>query len=125
MWGAALLLLWGLLALNIILLEVFSFAQTIFIVTGAILLGGLVVFYLYYFYCYFKKHKKVLELQDEYVETLKPDKPLRFCPTDEELMKSYYESQMNDVSEREKKERSDDNSKTTNEEGVEEELEMS
>ena len=121
-WAILLSLLWGLLLVDFMMLEAFDFGQTILIVMGGVLLGLIALFYLWFFVCYIRNHKNVIKLQDKYVDSLKPDKPLRFCPTDDELVAKYYEAQTadtNSITQSDERENEDGN---TNEE--QEELEL-
>lgn len=82
--------LWISLILHIFFLEIIGFRMEDMMVTGIITISLLVMFYIYYFYLYFKNKQKVAKLKQEYLDSLKPTKPLLFCPTDEELEKKYY-----------------------------------
>lgn len=90
--GPVILTLWALIILHIVIIELLKIDLTIFNITAFLVLGCLMTVHIWFLYVYLKNHKKVQELQDQYVETLKPDKPLRFCPTDDELMKRHFEN---------------------------------
>ena len=47
---------------------------------------------------YYKSKQSVAKLKHEYLESLKPKAPLRFCASDSELLKAYKES-ANEISE--------------------------
>lgn len=83
--------LWCLVIFHIFAYEVWSLNSILLTITGICSLVAVVILHVWFLVVYFKNHKKVLSLQDQYIETLKPEKPLRFCPTDEELMKKHME----------------------------------
>lgn len=105
--------LWLLLVLHLLAYEVFGFNYILFTATGILSLVATVVFHVWFMLSYFKNHKKVRDLQDQYIETLKPEKPLRFCPSDEELVKKHQE----------KLHQEKENKQNTNEDSFEMELE--
>lgn len=111
--------LWLSLILHIVLLEGLGLTQNDLMPTGIITISLLVVFYCYYFYLYFKNKRKVDKLKQEYLDSLKPTKPLLFCPTDEELEKRYYTA----IKEPKRNEKS--YTKEENESANEDEIEMS
>ena len=82
-------ILWASLIFHIIGLEVVGLMVEPLIVTGVITMVLLVIVYAYFIYFYVKNKKKINDLKKQYLESLKPDKPLRFCPTDEELLQKY------------------------------------
>jgi len=83
--------LWILFAWHFIALEVINLDSTVWVITGTINMIALIFFHAYFIYMYTKNKKKVMDLKEQYIETLKPDKPLRFCPSDDELMKRHLE----------------------------------
>lgn len=113
------IVLWTLLIVHLIIFEILRIDSIVFVITGCVVLLGIVLRNGLFLYGYFKSHKKVLELQDEYIETLKPEKPLRFCPSDEELIRLHFE-QNNTLS---LNQQSKEDLQTTNEECEELEIE--
>ena len=83
--------LWIIFILHIIAIEVIHLEETTWVITGAIVAGCLVGFHVYFIYVYLKNLRRVKDLQEQYIETLKPVKPLRFCPSDDELVGRHYE----------------------------------
>lgn len=81
--------LWLCGALFFVLYEISNIRQAWLVVFGIVTIVLLVALHAFYFYIYFKNKNKVRELQQKYLDSLKPDKPLRFCDSDEELMKKY------------------------------------
>ncbi len=77
------------LLIELIVLEFTSF--TLAEIFPAVILSGLawIGCIVYFLYLYFHNKKKVLALKQEYLNTLKPKFPLRFCPSDTELLKAY------------------------------------
>lgn len=82
-------ILWASLIFHLVGLEIIGFMVEPMIVTGLITIVLLVIVYAYFIYFYVKNKKKINDLKRQYLESLKPDKPLRFCPSDEELLKRY------------------------------------
>lgn len=78
--------------LTFLLMEVFEFSETIFKVLSIVFLVLIISFHIWFLVSYVKNRKKVKLLQDQYIKSLKPTSPLRFCPSDEELMKSHFEN---------------------------------
>ena len=113
------LALWLMLVVHIILLEFMQIEAGFFKVSAIITLVLVGLLHIWFVYTFFKNHKKVIMLQDQYVETLKPKAPLRFCPTDEELMKKHQEKIYVSQAPQEKLEKKEEN---TNEDSLE--LEM-
>lgn len=58
-----------------------------------IMFGAIYVFVCVFFVVsYYKNREQVKKLQDEYIEMLRPKKPIRFVASDEELLKTYDEA---------------------------------
>jgi len=112
---------WGLVALYVVAVEVLRLDASSWLVLGIIGLVAVVAVHLYIVYVIIKNRKRILMLQDQYVETFKPDAPLRFCPTDEQLMKAYVESRQEQTKNQADKKEENTEEKTQSEE---EELEM-
>lgn len=93
--------LWISVGVHMFLLEVtkLKLSDLIYTLSGSLIL--LVGVYFYYFYLYFKNKKKVELLKQEYLDSLKPTKPLLFCPTDEELVKRATEKRFSEEKKRE------------------------
>lgn len=80
---------WAMLAWSIVAIELIHLDSTLWVGVGVA--SGLLLILLHggFIYVYSKSKKKILGLQEQYIETLKPDAPLRFCPSDEELVMAY------------------------------------
>ena len=80
------------LSVAIIILEVtdlkLSDLYPVLIVAGVINIFAIV----YFFVSYYKNRGVVKKLQDEYINSLRPKVPLRFCASDSELLKTYDEA---------------------------------
>ena len=87
--GTILSALWLVFAWHIVAIELVHLNYVLWLTIGCIVAVMIVAFHVYFLWYYFKNKGKIARLQQEYIETLKPDKPLRFCPTDEELMKAH------------------------------------
>lgn len=89
---------WVVLAWSVVAMEIIRLSSTPWVVTGIVAGGFLILLHGCFFCVYHKAKKKVAGLQEQYIDTLKPDAPLRFCPSDEELIMAY-ESQEAEVME--------------------------
>ena len=69
-------------------------------VSAFVVCGLLIIFHVYFIYSLLKNKAKVDVLKEQYIDTLKPDKPLRFCPSDDELMKKHQEQLTSNLSEK-------------------------
>lgn len=88
-------LLWTAFIFHVLALEVFGLLVDTLLVSGIITIVLLVLNYSFFVYYYFKNKTKINNLKKQYLDSLKPDKPLRFCPTDEELLRKYQEQEKN------------------------------
>lgn len=87
----ALSTLWILFIWSIIAVELVMLNSSVWSVIGLVAASLLILLNGYFVYYYNKNKKKIMDLQRQYIDTLKPDKPLRFCPSDDELMKRHIE----------------------------------
>ena len=85
-------LLWISLIFHIIALEIVGLTIDSLIVTSIITIALLVLIYSYFTYYYLSNKGKINRLKEQYLDSLKPKKPLRFCPTDDELLARYEKS---------------------------------
>ena len=83
---------WSTLVIELILLEFLQSIPILVIIATVISSLGTIVLLFVFIRSYFKARGRVQKLKDEYLESLKPKHPLRFCASDEELMKAYKES---------------------------------
>lgn len=80
---------WGSLLVEMFILEL-SDISVLTMLAPIILSAVITVTFLTLFIAnYYKNRKSVEKLKDEYLEGLKPKNPLRFCPSDDELLKMY------------------------------------
>lgn len=86
-------LLWISFIFHIVLLEIIGLIIDKLLVTGVITIVLLIFIYAYFIYYYFKNKPRIKKLKEQYLDSLKPDKPLRFCPTDDELLRKYKEQE--------------------------------
>lgn len=86
--------LWIIMCWSFIAVEVLVLNPEVWLTFGIISASALVLLHGYFFFFYLKNKKKVEALKEEYITTLKPDKPLRFCPSDDELIKKHNEKQL-------------------------------
>lgn len=63
----------------------FEDMAVLFVITLLFVIGFMVLFV----YDYYKGKKDILKIRKEYLECFKPEKPLRYCPSDKELLDSY------------------------------------
>lgn len=83
---------WLSLLIEIILLELTSINSTALIVLIIISTAGTITALSLFIVKYYRSKNSVAKLKEEYLESLKPQKPLRFCASDDELMKAYKQS---------------------------------
>ena len=102
------ILFWLLLIVSLFMLEFLFPGQEVFVIITIVFLVFVGVFNSWFIYTCLKSKKKIEELQQQYVDTLKPDSPLRFCPSDNELMENHLlqktNTQVVDVTNEEEKE---------------------
>lgn len=85
-------LIWLIFVISILMLELLMMDSEVWTILCIVSAVGLVAYYGWFVYHCLKNKNKVELLQQQYIETLKPDKPLRFCPTDDELMVKHFEN---------------------------------
>ena len=81
--------LWFVVGWSIIAVEMVMLNNVVWSLVGGVSALLLILLNGYFIYCYNKNKLKIKDLKNQYIETLKPDKPLRFCPSDEELVKMH------------------------------------
>lgn len=77
---------WVMIAWCIVAMEIIQLSSTPWVVTGIVAGGFLILLHGGFIYAYNKAKKQVESLQEQYIDTLKPSAPLRFCPSDDELV---------------------------------------
>lgn len=87
--GVITALCWLMLVVFVGLTEVFNYYMESMKIGVYVFIALLVLFHGYFVLYFLKNKTKIENLQNDYIKTLKPDKPLRFCPSDSELMKEY------------------------------------
>lgn len=108
--------LWTLFIVCLVMLE-FVFADAdLWVVLSIVSASAVLVFNAMFVFVYIKNRKKVELLQDQYIDSLKPKAPLRFCPPDEELVNDYL---TNAKSNNDSHKTNEEQIKTTNEDSVE------
>ena len=55
------------------------------IITFLVVIGSLA----YFVWEYVRNKKEIIKIRQEYLDSFKPEKPLRYCPSDEELLDKY------------------------------------
>ena len=87
---------WGSLLIELIVLELSNLSITAML--APIILSAVITitFLTLFIMNYYKNRKSVEKLKDEYLEGLKPKNPLRFCPSDDELLKMYKANKINE-----------------------------
>ena len=93
----SMVVLWFIFIFHIIGLEVLLFTINQLLLSGVLTLILLLLVHIIFITYYIKNKKKIKKLKQQYLVSLKPDKPLRFCPTDNELLKSYKEQEKRKV----------------------------
>ena len=111
--------LWVIFSWSILAVEVVMLNNIIWMIIGGFSALLLILLNGYFIYYYNKNKLKIKDLQAQYIETLKPDKPLRFCPSDEELVKMHQSNQKQVVQEQITQEETAVVGETTQEEEIE------
>ncbi len=83
------LFFWSTLIIELVLLELTSINITLMIVPLIVSTIGTMVMIVIFVIDYKKSKPHVQSLKKEYLESLKPKQPLRFCASDDELLKAY------------------------------------
>ena len=112
------ILAWLMLLIGIIALEAVHLDPVVWMIVSIVSLIVVVFLHVYLLVVYVKNRKRIERLKEQYVDTMKPKQPLRFCPTDEELVKSYYESK-NVISQSNDKQTEETEEKTQEESEIE------
>ncbi len=81
--------LWSTLIIELILLELTNIAFTTLLIPIILSFIGSSTLLFLFLRTYYKSRNNVAKLRKEYLESLKPKNPLRFCSSDEELLKAY------------------------------------
>lgn len=81
---------WMLLISCIVAAELLLLNQSMWEIVGGVALALIVSLHLYLFYSIAKNRKRINLLKEQYINSLKPVAPIRFCPTDEELIEQYH-----------------------------------
>ena len=124
--GAMIIISWTMLASYIVAVDLLMLDTASWLVIGILGIAGVVVSQGWFLCAFIKNRKRIASLKDQYLDTLKPQAPLRFCPTDEELMDAYYlsKSKSNTKQAETKDEQKQETKEETLNQEKEEELEM-
>ena len=91
------ILFWSTLLIEIALLELTNINIITMLVPLIVSATGTIALLAIFIVNYRKSKPKVKRLKNEYLESLKPKQPLRFCASDDELLKAY-KSSANEIS---------------------------
>lgn len=85
------IIVWAGLLVSLFAIEVLHLDPVVWFVLGAIFLCLIIVSHICLLTAFIKNRKRIAILKDQYIESIKPAQPLRFCPSDEELVKAHQE----------------------------------
>ena len=80
---------WSTLTAELIILELSTVNIITMLVPLIVSTVGTITMLILFIVSYHKSKPKVIQLKNEYLESLKPKTPLRFCASDDELLKAY------------------------------------
>ena len=83
---------WLTLIIEFIVLELTNISIMTLLIPILISLSGVTTLLILFISNYYKSKQSVANLKQEYLESLKPKTPLRFCASDDELLKAYKQS---------------------------------
>ena len=116
------LIAWTLLLACLVAVEVLLLDATSWLLVGIIATVMVIGFHIYFAVLFIRNRKRILALEKQYIESLKPKEPLRFCPTDDELMQSYMDSKSTQTKENSPQTKNEDAKEKTLGEEEEQEL---
>lgn len=85
-------LIWAGLLVSLLAIEVLHLEPVVWIILGSAFLFLIITFHIYLLVSFVKNRKRIAILKEQYINSLKPAEPLRFCPSDEELVKMHQEA---------------------------------
>ena len=83
---------WLTLIIEFIVLELTNISIMTLLIPILISLSGVTTLLILFISNYYKSKQSVANLKQEYLESLRPKTPLRFCASDDELLKAYKQS---------------------------------
>ena len=83
-------LMWLALILSLTAVEILHLDSLVWVVLWISSLLMVACLHVFLLIVFIKNKSRIAQLKDRYIESIKPAQPLRFCPSDEDLVKTHY-----------------------------------